>query len=397
MNKCIGKECALKRVLVIVMVLVMGVWASSAWAVHRPEPGEEESILDWGERIHLNGTLEVDYGWTEHEDVGDDSSDNASQFSISAVEFGVGVEFTNSITGDILFLKEDIGTDDESDLEVDEATITFESERLPLHVVVGKRPQPFGVFESHLLTDPMTQDAYETNVVGVTAGYEGPMDLSLTATLYKGDEMMDHLFESGLFDSGTIARQGDGGNDVSSYILSASVVPVPEMLTLFAGYLSERGRGERNSTLNVGANLVLNGIEVDAEYMLALSREEYQGSTQEFTESALSLGLAYELVVREREVLGGALFAKRKAHIVTEPLEIGVRYEYFDDDGLADAFGTWSVEQRVSAGGRYSFYYDVESGLAAYVGAEYRYTDYDDSAVSAGDNSEFIARLGVTF
>jgi hypothetical protein len=102
----------------------------------------------------------------------------------------------------------------------------------------------------------------------------------------------------------------------------------------------------------LGANLVLNGIEADAEYMLALSREEYQGTTQEFTESVLSLGLAYELVVREREVLGGALFAKRKAHIVTEPLEIGVRYEYFDDDGLADAFGTWSVEQRVSAGGR---------------------------------------------
>jgi hypothetical protein len=396
MDNSFGKECVLKNIFVIVMVVAVGVWASTAWAVHRPEPGEEESILDWGERIHLNGTLEVDYGWTEHEDVGDDSSDNASQFSVSAVEFGVGVEFTNSISGDILFLKEDIGTDDETDLEVDEATITFEGE-LPLHLVVGKRPQPFGVFEGHLLTDPMTQDAYETNVVGITAGYEGPMELGLTATLYKGDEMMEHLFESGLFDSGTIVRQGDGGNDVSSYIVSASVVPVPEALTLFGGYLSERGRGERNSTVNVGANLVLNGIEADAEYMLALSREHYQGSAEEFKESVLSLGLAYEIVLREREVLGGALFAKRKAHIVSEPLEIGVRYEYFDDDGLGDAFGTWSVEYRVSAGGRYSFYYDVASGLAAYVGVEYRYTDFDDTAASAGENSEFIARLCVTF
>jgi hypothetical protein len=51
----------------------------------------------------------------------------------------------------------------------------------------------------------------------------------------------------------------------------------------------------------------------------------------------------------------------------------------------------------VSAGGRYSFYYDVASGLAAYVGVEYRYTDFDDTAASAGENSEFIARLGVTF
>lgn len=255
---------------------------------------------------------------------------------------------------------------------------------------------------NHLVSDPMTQGAYETNRVGVTVGVAGPMGLDLSVTAYKGEEMMAHLFESELFDTDVITRGADpAGDDVSSYIISASFEPVSEHLTVFGSCISEPGNGNRNNTVGVGLSLGLDGIRVDGEYMKAIERERYSGFSREFKESVLSLTAAYEFVMREREVIGGALFAERKAHVVAEPLEVALRYEHFDDDGMADASETWSVEDRYSAGARYAFYQDPDSGLAAYAATEFRHTDYrlhpSQASTRADSNNEVFARLGVTF
>ncbi len=53
-------------------------------------------------------------------------------------------------------------------------------------------------------------------------------------TVYKGEEQMNHLFESGLFDTETVSRTSAG-----SFIISVSAEPVEEALILFAGYLSK--------------------------------------------------------------------------------------------------------------------------------------------------------------
>jgi predicted porin len=190
-------------------------------------------------------------------------------------------------------------------------------------------------------------------------------------------------------------------DDVSSYIFSASIVPLPEKLTLFGGFISEPGTGDRNNTVNVGFNMAIGEFRLDGEYMKALDREKYTGFNSEFKESVLSLGVAYEFEMRKREVIGGALFAERKAHLVTEPLEIAARYEHFDDDDMVSVSQTWSVEDRYSVGVRYAFYNNPESGLTAYIGTEYRHTGYrlhaSQRATREDDNDELFIRVGVSF
>jgi hypothetical protein len=390
-------DVIMKKTIILLIITVL--FSTYAYA---EDAKNERGILSWTERVHLSGTLEGDFTWTKHSDITEKGSDSSTDLFISTVELGVEVEFTDWIMGNILFLAEDLGTDDETDVTVDEALITLQKEEFPVYLVVGKRALPFGVFENHLVADPMTQDAYETNRVGATLGFTGPLGLDLSATLYKGEEMISHLFESELFDSDAIARQGDSASDdVSSYVISASIEPLPEKLVLFGGFISEPGTGERNNTAGVGFNLVIGGLRVDGEYMKAISREKYTGFSSEFKEGVFSLSAAYELIIREREVIGGALFAERKAHVVSEPLEFAVRYEHFDDDDMASDSQTWSVEDRYSAGARYAFYNSVETGLTTYVGFEYRHTDYrvHSSQIEniEDDNDELIVRLGVTF
>jgi len=389
----------LKRVLTQVNVFIFIVFFSVTAVASEGEPTEKERS-GWMERVRLTGTIEGDYSWTRHDDIADKTSDSSSDLFVNTVEIGTEVDFTDRVKGSLVFLAEELGTDDETDVTVDEALITLQGGDSPVYLIFGKRVQPFGVFENHLVSDPMTQDAYETKRVGVTVGISAPAAIDLSATLYKGEEMMKHLFESGLFSSDRISRAAEESADAGSYIVSLSLSPIENHLTFFGAYISEPGNRDRNETLNAGFNFVppvLENLRMDAEYMKALSRERYDGADKEYREGVLSVTAAYEFVLRKREIIGGALFAERRAHVVSEPLEMAIRYEHFDDDGMAGELGMWTVENRCSAGARYSFYYDEESELTAYVAAEYRLTKYRKTPGSIDKNSEFSARLGLSF
>jgi len=397
----------MSSVAVLLLLLLTPVHAAHGEASPSP-PGntaQHAGLPAWMGGVHLTGTFEADFAWKEKSDVADRRSGAASDLFISTVALGVGVDATDWLTGNLVFLAEDLGAADDTGVKVDEVTMTFRKENSPFSLVVGKRGQPFGVFENHLVADPMTQDAYETNRPGVTAKFSGPMDLDLSATVYMGEEMMTHLFESELFDAEAIARvDRPEADEVSSYILSASVKPMGGPLTVFGSFLSEPGAGDRNHTASVGVHYEpdgLKGFRADGEYMKAVGREKYAGFDRGFKEGVLSMTVAYEFVLREREVIGGSLFAAKKAHIVAEPLEIAVRYEHFDDDGMADASQTSSVKDRYGAGTRYSFFQDPASGLAVYLGGEYRHTSFrvhpSQAASRADSNEEFFARLGLTF
>ncbi|NOZ26028.1 MAG: hypothetical protein GXO94_08080 [Nitrospirae bacterium] len=357
------------------------------------------------DRIVIEGAMEGEFRWMKHRDLTAGSDDSTSDLYQRTIELGIGVKLTDWITASAVLNSEWIGDEinagDEM-ITVDEAFITLQDRGFPFYAVAGKRTQPFGLFESHLITDPMTQDACETKRVGFTAGCTCPAGMDLSVTVYKGEEQMNHLFESGLFDTETVHRTGEETDDVGSFIVSVSAEPIEEALTLFGAYLSEPGAGSRNETVNLGFNFVLPALEnlrIDGEYMKALKRERYEGADREYREGVLSVAAAYEFILRQREVTGGGLFAERRAHVISEPLEVSLRYEYFDDDGLAESIGAWSVRNRCSAGARYSFYNDEITGLNAFLSVEYRRTGLRVSGPvdMKKDNEEFYARMGVNF
>lgn len=373
---------------------------AEAIAYNKPEEKEE----GWTDRINLSGLLEGEYRWMKHRDVSDKTSDSTSDLYVRRLELGLEAVLTDWIkAGAVInseFIGDDVNQGDEK-ITVDEATITLQKEDFPLYLVMGKRAQPFGVFENHLITDPMTQDAFETKRVGITLGATGPLGLDVSATLYKGEEQMDHLVDSGLFE---VTRAGEATDDVGSYILSASISPLEDHLKFFVSFLSEPGRGSRNDTASLGLSAAIPGIEdfrIDGEYMKALKREKYEGLDEAFKEGVFSVTASYTFNNGDKEDIGGATFAERLAHILEEPIELALRYERFDDDELAEKTSSWSAKNRYSLGARYPFYRDEEKGLAAFVATEYRYTDYRLHSslrdTRADNNKEILVKVGVAF
>lgn len=375
------------------------------------EKKKETDTSDWARRIKLSGTLQGEYRWMKHRDRSFSANryDPTSDLYVRKAEIGIDSNITDWLTASMVLNSEWIGdslNNGNEQITVDKAILTFKKEGIPVYAVIGKRTQPFGAFFSHLATDPMTQDAYETKRTGLTLGVTGPMDLDLSGTIYKGEQQMTHLFASNLFDTTNIRRASttvpnsnpavpyvagaEVTDDLNSYIFAAQITPFKDHLTVGVSYLSEPGHQKRNATLGTSLKYncyFLKGLTLEAEYIVALNRERYWDVnvtnalfTSAFKEKVLVVGAAYQII---------------------DPVEFAVRYEDFDDGGMADKSGTWSVDNRYSIGGTYTFYRDEKRGLSAFITPEYRHTNFRLHSIQklgmGNSNDEVFFRVGVNF
>lgn len=359
----------------------------------------------WLSKVKLTGTLNGDFRWMNYSNINRINSTATADLYIRIFELGIEASLLDWATATAVLNSEWIGdylNQGDEQITADEVHFDLQDSDFPVYLVLGKRTQPFGLFDNYLITDPLTQDAYETQKVGLTLGVTGPLDLDCSITAYKGDEQMSHLFQSGLVDTNLVQRDFVQVNAVNSFILSGIFSPFKNYLTLFGAYLNEPGFEQRNTTLNTGMTLHFpfhRNILIDGEYMKALNREHYQPTNQIFKEGALSVTASYQFVLRHRKVRGGGNYAGRKSHIRAHPIEAALRYEYFDDDAMTKNLQLWSVKNRYSLGGRYTFFDDGK--IFAYCELEMKQTRFrlpPSAAANLHKNiNELYLRLGIDF
>ena len=120
---------------------------------------------EWADRISISGLIEFEAGYTSEDPVGEEGTDG-SDFAISTVELGIGAKVVDHVSGDILFLYED-----GEDIVVDEAFITIDGEDVvPLYLRAGEMYVPFGNFETHMISDPLTLEIGETRETALQVG-----------------------------------------------------------------------------------------------------------------------------------------------------------------------------------------------------------------------------------
>jgi hypothetical protein len=386
------------------LALLVSLLAASATWAGETEPALEDSVLaapspvSWLEKVKLSGILNAEARWREHASASGWDSSATSDLYVRQFSLGIEAHLLQGASATVVLNSEWMG----DELNQGDGTVTLDEIHFdlegPVSFVVGQQTQPFGQFESDLVTDPMTQDAYETKQVGVTLGVNSWREVGLSFTAYKGTTQMDQLFESGLFDATSVRREGMSPRQVDSYILSAEGSPWDDHLTFFGAWLSEPGHGRRNTTGDAGLNFNppdLGGLTADLEYCRALSRESYMSEERQYREGVLSVSLSYAFRLRTREVAGRRNYQGRRSSRSAHPVVATARYEYFDDDGLAAASGSWSLKDRVSVGARYAFRNDGSVlGLAQ---VEWRRSSRRGTGTGGDIDNEVYLRVGMDF
>ena len=293
----------------------------------------QAASLEW------SGCIEVDLRGSEQGD-----ADSNSEIVLDTLELVLEAEVNENVSA-MAIVKYEGGDDD---VFLDEANLTLSKVGgAPLNVTAGKYVLPFGVFESHLISDPLTQDKYEINASGVSLAYapEEMKGLELSLTVY--DEPVSD-------------------DDVTDYILDVSFAQ-EELVNLSVYYNSVKGAEDRNDTMGVSVNAAVQNLTLDLEYITALEREGVNPPE----ESAYSVSAAYQAL---------------------PALELAARYEGYDDDTVNDN-DLFDGDTMVGLETKYSLGASYEVFENAALSAEYRVTSYEVD----DDLKEWALRLSVEF
>jgi hypothetical protein len=287
--------------------------------------------------VSVSGLIEVGY-----EKVGDEKGN----LRAGDIEIGIEAKLNKQVSGAVL-LRPDAEAKANGDI-LDEATITLEDfNEAPISITAGKTVMPFGVFNSHLISDPWTKEAaigtegdtisWEINQVGVIGSYaKEPVKISL-----------------GLYDS-TIDEEP------TAFAAQVSLVAA-EKLTIGGSYRNQKGEGRGTNTLadiSAMAQYATDPITVEIEYCKAVTREENKPKP-----SAYSVGLAFQAT--------------------DKPIELALRYDGLNDDNE----NTISSKSRIGIGFNYTLF------DAATLSAEVGSTKPEEGK----SKTDYAAKLAIEF
>ena len=121
-----------------------------------------EGLKLLGEHINIGGLVEVEVGFSKDYD--------ESDIVLATAALDIDIDLHKYVKAHILLLWEE---DDTEPVDLDEAYILFgNTNHFPLYVQAGKLYVPFGNFESHMISDPLTLELGESRESAVILGFE---------------------------------------------------------------------------------------------------------------------------------------------------------------------------------------------------------------------------------
>jgi len=267
--------------------------------------------------ITLSGVVEIEAAHSSPY-----AGPSSSDISVATLEFGVEGRVNEEVSAEIVLLHEE--DDEDTNFEVDVATLNYRPKNSNWSVVAGQTFVPFGSFESNMVSDPFTLEMGETRESALQANYESG-NLATAFYLFNGsnkqnsgeDESVDNYginltykSEGDVNFTGSIGYINDigdsdglqdtinatlGSNDILKHIAGTSVSAIIETgkFNFIAEYIAAtehftateinfNGLGAKPSAINVEAGYGFELSDNPATFAVA-----YQS-----TDEALALGLA---------------------------------------------------------------------------------------------------------
>ncbi len=112
----------------------------------------------WYNRVEIDGVVELDAVSSR-----DYAGDRSTEANLRTLEIGLAAPINDTVSAEILVEK-----DDDDDIAVADAFLTF-APADTVTISAGQQGLPFGVFETNMISDPMTKELGDTSGVSVVA------------------------------------------------------------------------------------------------------------------------------------------------------------------------------------------------------------------------------------
>ncbi len=269
----------------------------------------EEQGLDFGQiskYVTLHGLLEAEAYYADPSD-----SDEESDLTLATAELSIEATLNEMVGGHITLLyEEEDGEDD--DIDVDEAVISLTSPgqlfgQTP-SVHVGRMYVPFGMFNSYMVSDPLTLEIGETQDTAALFALEGDV----------------WVLKAGVF-NGDVDADGDN-NHIDNFVASLELMPV-ENLAFGFSYINDLA--ESDSELVQDATLYSSNVAGASAFLSAQCGQfglelEYLTALDDFDSALIAIGDG--LTGKRPEAWNLEL-----AWMPTEKVQLAVRYEEAND------------------------------------------------------------------
>jgi len=287
----------------------------------------------WYDRIQISGLVEVEAN-SVNTDFKDPATKDTSESDVdlAKVELVVDAKIHKHVDGHVMFKWE------ADTVFVDEGFVTFVgTDTFPAYLIAGRQYIPFGNFESHFVTDPLTLDLGETNEGAAVAGYRfGNNKYDISVGAFNGK-----------------ATKAGSDSTVDNFVASFAGAPL-EWLSFGASYTSNIAAAD-------GFADAL--IDVDGDGDNTNDLKSYVGGWSAFvTFSMMNAKLIGEYVSAADEYEAGEVFdatdTKKKqpsawnvelGYAFTEKWELAGRYEASTDTDGDVSMGDGFPESRYGA------------------------------------------------
>ncbi len=315
-----------------------------------------ETLEKYIKGIEFSGAIEVEAVYEHFKSEGGKREDS-SDLAVATIDFAVEALITDRMRTLVL-----IEYEDNEDVIVDEAIIHYQAEQVcvadlscnsPWYASIGKLSIPFGYFESHFISGPLTEDLGESKETAVVAGIYNSF-INIAVGVFNGD-----------------IDKAENDDHIESYV-ATGMFTIPEDIAPNVGFMA-------------GVSYISN--IADSDNLTDFFDEEFEADTIIDYVAGFSSFLSVSFMNRfffEAEYIGAVESFEEDenfrpktwnfefAFILIEDVEAAVRY-----GGSADTLN-FLPDTQLGIGGIYEIFNNT------YIGLEYLYEEFenDDEVVT---------------
>ncbi len=277
----------MKKIIILLFILTLS--TASAWADSNMVLSERldkvEKALDGSlfKNIEISGAIEAEAFYSDSDEA------TASDIDLSTFDLGIDVSLSDSISAFGVMTWDS----EEDSFGLDEGGIVFGNSEEGLSLTVGRLYVPFGVYETAMISDPLTLELGETNEGSAVVSYSAN-GLSASAYLFNGldDEADDDNINSFGLDIGYAL-------ETESFTLSLNAGWISNILS--AGAFGDYDEAEPTSGAAFSLVASLADFTLIGEYIVVLS-DDYDDTT-DAEPSAYNIELNYAFEVAEKSAV----------------------------------------------------------------------------------------------